>query len=170
MSLSYCFVVLSVIFGICRILHWHDKNLTSAETQNGQCPTAEGAMSTYEHSGAFSGSGKQQEATSKHAWEAKWRCTSQKEELWSHSMQKKWTQIMQNNSPSYSMLRHGNWSKENELLGTQQYAPCLLNWSLNRQKKKKGGKQINCITTLLNRNHKSTVTGQSTRMYICSFS
>lgn len=46
-------------------------NLTSAETQNGQCPTAEGAMSTYEHSGAFSGSGKQQEATSKHAWEAK---------------------------------------------------------------------------------------------------
>lgn len=46
-------------------------NLTSAETQNGQCPTAEGAISTYEHSGAFSGSGKQQEATSKHAWEAK---------------------------------------------------------------------------------------------------
>lgn len=46
-------------------------NLTSGAMQKGQCPTAEGAMSTYEQSGAFSGSGKQQEATSKHAREAK---------------------------------------------------------------------------------------------------
>lgn len=70
-----------VLCEICESWHWRGfRILPQRQHTNGQCPTAEGAMSTYQHSGAFSGSGKQQEATSKHA-----RGEQSDSEPWSHS-------------------------------------------------------------------------------------
>lgn len=101
-------------------LNW--ANLTSAEMQNWQCPTEEGAMSTNEHSGAYSGSAKLHEATSMHAWEAKWQHTSQKEQPWSHSVQKKIKKMKvsttvpnKSTSDCTLCLTHSSWSKEKAL-------------------------------------------------------
>lgn len=107
----------------CLIQHWIEQILPLQKCKIGNILTEEGAMSTSEHSGAYSGVS-QAAGSYKHARARQAKCqhTSQKEELWSCSVQKnkkekkKYKVItpVPKKSTSYCMfcLTHSSWSKE----------------------------------------------------------